>query len=127
MVAQISAGDGFGCGAYVGRGWTLSHCKGGQGIDSVELKIWVGGGLGPGADVGGYEPSPVVSNERSPKCTCGRIGVSRAKQQASLRCNGSHCNGCRCVQLPVERCSGRNIVAGCAAMQQVPLVRLGPL
>ena len=28
---------------------------------------WWGGGVGPGADVGGYEPSPVVSDELSPK------------------------------------------------------------
>ena len=52
--------------ADVGWGWTLSQCKGGQWIDSVQLQVWVGGGLGPGADVGGYEPSPVVIDERSP-------------------------------------------------------------
>ena len=66
MATQISAGDGFGCGADVGRGRTLSQGKGGQGIDSVQLLMWAGGGLGPGADVGGYEPSPVVIDERSP-------------------------------------------------------------
>ena len=33
-VAQRSAGDGFGCGADVGKGWTRSQCKGGHGIDS---------------------------------------------------------------------------------------------
>ena len=79
MVTRMSAGDGFGCGADVGWGWTLSQgrCgpgmdsfavhRGGQGIDSVQLQMWAGGGLGPGADVGGYKPCPVVSDERSPK------------------------------------------------------------
>jgi len=46
--------------------WTRSQGRGGQGIDSVQLQMWVGGGLGPGAEVGGYEPSPVMSEERSP-------------------------------------------------------------
>ena len=41
-LAQRSAGDGFGCGADVGKGWTRSQCKGGQGIDSVKLRMWVG-------------------------------------------------------------------------------------
>ena len=65
-LAQRSAGDGFGCGADVGQRWTLSQGRCGRGIDSVQLQMWVGGGLGPGAEVGGYEPSPVVSEERSP-------------------------------------------------------------
>jgi hypothetical protein len=68
VVAQMSAGGKCGCSAEVGRRkWTLSQGRGGQGIDSVQLQMWVGGGLGPGADVGRYEPSPVVSDERSPK------------------------------------------------------------
>ena len=50
MVAQMSAGDGFGCGADVAQGWTLSQCKGGQGIDSVPLQMWVGV-CGPGVDL----------------------------------------------------------------------------
>jgi hypothetical protein len=95
VVAQMSAGDGFGCGADVGRGWTFSQCKGGQGIDSVQLQIWVGGGLGPGADVGGYEPSPVVSDERSPKM---HMRAYRGELcQAALRC--AH------TQLVLETCS----------------------
>ena len=87
-MTQMSAGDRLGRGADVrghqlspgadvgvgwirlrcrcGPGWTLSQCKGGQWIDSVQLQMWVGGGLGPGADVGGYGPSPVVIDERSP-------------------------------------------------------------
>jgi hypothetical protein len=51
VAAQMSASlarDGFGCGADAGGGWTLSRCSGGQGM-------------------GGYEPSPVMSDERSPK------------------------------------------------------------
>ena len=67
VAVQMWAGDGPFRRADVGRGWTLSQCKGGQEIDSVQLQMLVGGGLGPGAEVGGYEPSPVVSDERSPK------------------------------------------------------------
>jgi hypothetical protein len=70
VVTQMSAGDGFGCGADVGWGWTLSQGRGGQGIDS---------------DVGGHDPSPVVSDERSPKCRCGRIGVSCTKLRCAAR------------------------------------------
>jgi hypothetical protein len=86
VVAQMSARDGFGGGADVGGGRTLSRCRGGRGIDSVQLQMWVGGGggLGPGADVGGYEPSPVVSDERSPQCRCGLIEVSCTN--AALSC-----------------------------------------
>ena len=87
MATQMSAGNGFGCGADVAQGWTLSQCKGGQGIGSVPLQMWVGGcvwaggGLGPGAEVDRYAPSPVVSDERSPKCRSGLIGVSCTKLQ----------------------------------------------
>ena len=47
MVAQRSAGDGFGCGADVGWGWTRSQGRGGQGIDSVPKQMWVGADLVP--------------------------------------------------------------------------------
>jgi hypothetical protein len=61
----------------------LPQCRGGQGIDSVPVLMWVGGGLGPGADVGGNEPSPVVS-ERSPKT---QMRAHRGEPfQAVLRC-----------------------------------------
>ena len=201
MVAQRSAGDRFGCGADVGKGWTRSQGRGGRGIDSVQSQRWVGGGLGPGAEVGGYEPSPVVSDERSPKCTCSRIGASRTKLRCAVRTQRTYmrpaesaprdygaagvstrqtrhsvrrrrrsggfasvggadggsrsglcglrrgswpwlrqdatggaalqriaprCNGCRCVQQVAERCGGRCIVAGCAAMQHGPLCPVGP-
>jgi hypothetical protein len=64
VVAQMSA-----------RQWIRSRCRCGRGtdsfavqrIDSVQLQMWVGGRLSPGADVGRCEPSPVVSDERSPK------------------------------------------------------------
>ena len=59
------AGDGLFRSADVGGvggvGWV------GWVGDSVQLQMWVAGGAGPGADVGGYEPSPVVSDERSPQ------------------------------------------------------------
>ncbi len=71
-------------------GWIRLRCRCGLGMDSfagqrwdsVPVQMWVGGGLGPGAEVGGYEASPVVSDKRSPKRRCGRIGVSCTK----LRC-----------------------------------------
>ena len=99
------------------RGWTLSQCRGGQGIDSVPVQMWVrggispgadvggGGGLGPGADVGGYEPSPVVSDERSPKCTCRRIGMSGTK----LRCARTHsrCMRPACRAEERQQCNAR--------------------
>jgi hypothetical protein len=43
VVAQMSAGDGLGCGADAGGGRTLSRCRGGQGIDSVPMQMWAGG------------------------------------------------------------------------------------
>ena len=67
----------------------------------VPVQMWVRGGVGPGANVGWYEPSPVVSDERSPKT---QMRACRTK----LRCAAHtlRCNGCRCVQLPVKRCIG---------------------
>ena len=122
-LAQRSAGDGFGCGADVGKGWTLSQCRGGQGIDSVQLQMWVEGGLGPVAEVGGYEPSPVVSDERSPRT---QMRAYRGEPyQAALRCAYTPLQ-----QMPLRATAGgamRRAVHGCAAMQQVPLVRSGPL
>jgi hypothetical protein len=50
VVTRMSAGDGFGCGADVGWGWTLSQGKGGQGIDSVPVQMWVGGGFSCGGE-----------------------------------------------------------------------------
>jgi len=89
---------------------------------------WVGGGVGPGADVGGYEPSPVVSDELSPKT---QMRPYRGEPCQSTHCAAlhTHCaaTDAAALQLPVERYSGLCIVAGCAAMQQIPLVRLGPL
>ncbi len=77
VVAQTSAGDGFGCGADVGKGSTQSRCRCGRGE-----------GLGPGAEVGGYEPSPVVSDERSPKM---QMRAYRGEPyQAALRCAHTH-------------------------------------
>jgi hypothetical protein len=79
---------------------------------------WGRGGVGPGADAGWYEPSPVVGDERSPKLETqmrakGLEGMNRTTVVPSthcaalcthrLRCN---LNVCHCVQLPVERCSG---------------------
>ena len=111
-VAQRSAADGFGCGADVGKGWTRSQGRGGRGIDSVQLQMWGEGGLGPVAEVGGYEPSPVVSDERSPKCRHGRIGVSRTK----LRC-AAHTQ--RTYMRPAHRAEeGRQ----CTARLMVPQV-----
>jgi hypothetical protein len=109
VVAQMWAGDGLGCGADVGWGWTLLQwCKGGQGIDSVQLLMWVGGGVC--AEVGSCEPSPVVSNEHNPKTQVRAYRGETVPSCAALRTNcAAHtlrCNGCRCVQLPVERCSG---------------------
>ncbi len=52
--------------------------------------MWVGGGLGPGADVGGYEPSPVVSDERSPKRRCGLIGVSCTELRCAARTHSTY-------------------------------------
>ncbi len=93
VAVQMWAGDGLFRGAKVGKGSTQSRCRCGM-----------GSGVGPGADVGGYEPSPAVSNGHNPKRRCGRIGASRTK----LRCAAHtlRCNGCCCVQLPAERCSG---------------------
>jgi len=87
-----------------------------------------GGGVGPGADVGGYEPSPVVSDEHSPK-TQMRAYEGEPCQSTHCAALHTHCaaTDAAALQLPVERCSGLCIVAGCAAMQQIPLVRLGPL
>ena len=47
VAAQMSARDRFGCGADVGGGWTLSQGRGGQGIASVQLQMWVGVDLVP--------------------------------------------------------------------------------
>jgi hypothetical protein len=162
--AQMSARDGFGCGADVGGGrtlsrcrggqgidlvpvqtWvggglvgdrlvrkaevgggrTLSRCRGGQGIDSVQLLKWVGVGLGPGADVGGYEPSPVVSDERSPKT---QMRAYRGEPyQSALRC-------AHCAATDAAACNCRWIdAAGGASLQaalrcnQFRFVQLGPL
>ncbi len=74
----------------VHRWHSLSQGRGGQGINSVQLQMWVGGGLGPGADVGEYEPSPVVSDARSPQRRCGRIGVSRTKLRRAVHTEHVH-------------------------------------
>ena len=60
VAVQMRAGDGLFRGAEVGKGSTQSRCRCGRGVDSAA----------------------VASDERSPKCTCGRIGASRTK----LRC-----------------------------------------
>jgi hypothetical protein len=60
VAVQMRAGDGLFRGAEVGKGSTQSSCRCGRGVDSAA----------------------VASDERSPKCTCGRIGASRTK----LRC-----------------------------------------
>ena len=36
-------------------------------MEWVPVQMWVGGGVGLGAEVGGYEPSPAGRDERSPK------------------------------------------------------------
>jgi hypothetical protein len=72
VVPQMSAGDGFDCGADVGWGRTLSRCKGGQGIDSVQfVQMWAGGGLGPGADVGPLSLSLHLSTRLVPAVSTG--------------------------------------------------------
>ena len=84
-------------GTDVGGGWIRLRCRCGPGMDSFAVQrwardrlspiadvggcVWAGGGLGPGAEVDRYAPSPVVSDERSPKCRSGLIGVSCTKLQ----------------------------------------------
>jgi hypothetical protein len=63
--------------------WTRLRCRCGRGMDSLAVQRRARDRLGPGADVGGYEPSPVASDERSPKCRCGRIGASRTKPRCA--------------------------------------------
>ncbi len=110
MAAQMSAGDGLGCGADVGAGRTLSRCKGGQGIDSVPLQMWAGGGLGPGAEVGGYEPSPVVSDERSAKM---QMRPYRGEPyQAALRCAHTALQ-----RMPLRATAGGAMQRGGASLQ----------
>jgi hypothetical protein len=84
VVAQMSARDGFGCGADVRGGRTLSRCKRGRGIDSVPGQRWARDRISPVADVGGNEPNPVVSDERSPKTQM--RAYSGEPYQAALRC-----------------------------------------
>jgi hypothetical protein len=48
---QMWAGDGLVRMADVGWGWTLSRCRGGQGIDSVQLPMWAGGRTSRGGRV----------------------------------------------------------------------------
>ena len=79
VAVQMWARDGLVRRAEVGKGSTRSSCRCG-----------LGAGLGPGAEVGGYEPSPVVSDERSPKCSCGRIGVSYTQPRCAARIQHIH-------------------------------------
>jgi hypothetical protein len=107
-----------------GGGGTQSSCRCGWGVELVPVQMWVGGGVGPGADVGGYEPSPVVSDERCPKAQM------RAKGRAVPSCAALH-RHCAATDAAACNCrwsdaAGRCIAAGCAAMQPAPLCPVGP-
>ncbi len=80
---------------------------------------------GPGADVGWYEPSPVVSDERSSEAQMRAYRGEPYQAHTALRtdCAATDDAACDCRW---SDAAGRCIAAGCAAMQPVPLVRSGP-
>ena len=74
------------------------------------MQMWVGGGLGPGADVGGYEPSPVVSDERCPKA---QMRANRGEPyQAALRCAHTALQ-----RMPLRATAGGAMQRGGASLQ----------
>jgi hypothetical protein len=106
---QMWAGDGLFRSADVGVWGDVWVWWGGG--DSVQLQMWVGGGVGAGADVGLYEPSPVVSDERSPQTQMRAKG--RAVPKHTLRC--AH-TALRCAHTALQRMPLRATAGG--AMQR---------
>ncbi len=94
----------------------------------VPVQMWAGGGVGPGADAGGNESSPVVSDERSPKTQLRAYRGEPYQAHTALRC----AHYCAATDAAACDCrwsdaAGSTSLPAAVRCNQFRFVRLGPL